>query len=59
MLRYVVWEDSTYFPGTSYLIDYFDIARFEGEQNKLFRFLKKRSVKKLFCCFYLDELIYF
>ena len=38
---------------------FFGAARFEEEQNQFLRFLKKRSIEKLFCYFYLDKLIHF
>ena len=55
----VVWEDSIIFPWTSYLIDFLEQHVLKENKTNCFVFSKKRSLEKLFCYFYVDQLIYF
>ena len=55
----VVWEDSIIFSGTSYLIDFLAQQVLKENKTNCFVLLKKRSLEKLFCYSYVDELIYF
>ena len=55
----VVWEDLIIFSGTSYLIDFLAQQVLKENKTNCFVLLKKRSLEKLFCYSYVDELIYF
>ena len=55
----VVREDSIIFSGTSYLIDFLAQQVLKENKTNCFVLLKKRSLEKLFCYSYVDELIYF